>query len=261
MKNDSKKGSLESARIADVPLFDSNDLSSIVKFTGLPLQSDVSEAALLHELNSLVLSSITSQYKVLTTSAELRETLKALQKYDELSRRLSNSEYPPLCLNRTWFRRARTRLFELETEFALNTQPGPKEKNMLHYQFVPQALGLYSAAFDRKPVSTTPYPDEKDETRARGSTVKFIRKVLGLAYDEIKRRHSGSPPTSLDIFNPNMKTDRTISDWIVKALNYKRSGEDALTSESGSVLDHSDWRQAKETYLRAIKLESVEESG
>lgn len=275
MKIDSQNGSLESARISDPRFFNLNNLRSIVDFTGLQLKSDVCEVALLRELNSLIHSCVTSQYKTPTTSAELREALGALQKYDELSRRLSNSEYPPLRLNQVWFRQARTRLFQLETEFALTSQRGPKVKNMLISSFLPQALGLYSATFDREPVSTTPSLEDEIQSaiqsgeteekiaqmRARGSTVKFIRKVLGLVYDEINHRNPGPLPTSLDIFNPSMKTDRTISDWILKALNYKSRVEDAFTSESGYLFNHSDWRQAKDTYLYAIRLKPEKESG
>ncbi len=260
-------GKLEKGRIADVPFFEEKDLTKIVEDTGLQLHPQVCRTALLQALNNLVHTSVDWQLTKMATSEELRKLKKHLDEYNELSRHLSRSNCPPLLMDQRWYRNASNRLVQYMDDLSSNSKRGRRRQNVLLDQFLPQALGIYFAAFDRKPVQTEPaFPDEIERAKAdgnmrkasrksaQGSTVKYVRVLLKLTLAEICRRNNGSCPEQLSEFDcTKAPQNKAISSWIKKVQDYRTSDDNEELYAFFERYDHKDWRVSKEQYLSEIR--------
>lgn len=171
-------GTLTPGHVADVPFFDLAAMDRVIDGTGLPLDERVSRDMLLVELNSLVHTAVDTQLREPVFTGELSRLRSLLIEYVETAKRLRHSAYPPMLPDYQWYRQAVARLDIYERECSENTKTGPDARDVLKFQIVPQAMGLFDAAFGVEPKSTKPaLSEEIVEAERAGKSAKKIEKL------------------------------------------------------------------------------------
>lgn len=141
----------------------------IVSATGHPLRPQVCLESFSFWLNHIVTFAMFKRLSLPIEKRKFRELEEAFNTYERLSKELQTAEYFPPLTPRDWHAKTTKWFTDMNELYEKRSKGGRRSDEIVKY-FYPQALGLFRAGFDIKPVSTT---REKD-TLTNGVTARFL---------------------------------------------------------------------------------------
>jgi hypothetical protein len=252
-----KSDPIDPGRISSNEFICLEALGPILAAIGLPLSETVDELNFLRELNLIIFSTFRQQIESRYSSGDLRKMKKALLQYDEMSKKLAESDLPPPIMNQKWLYETMAWFEPMETVMTKRGRGGPAEKAEGE-KFYPQMLGLFHACTGEKPSSTI----QTDAGRKAGATGRFIMQTITEVRKEIRARGFSSGVSEHARFQASwpIPTDSKLEKNIQKALKkpWKKPDVEGLEScinpeaSSGGEAPELQWEVSSQFYKAFI---------